>query len=99
MALSGVFHVKQGDALSGVSRETPPVAARRRFPLTAPDGARKTRAMSAPEMHFDVIVIGGGHAGCEAAAAAARAGARRSEGRRGGKEGGSRVEFQGGQDI
>lgn len=28
------------------------------------------------EMHFDVVVIGGGHAGCEAAAVAARCGAR-----------------------
>jgi tRNA uridine 5-carboxymethylaminomethyl modification enzyme len=25
--------------------------------------------------HFDVIIVGGGHAGCEAAAAAARMGA------------------------
>jgi tRNA uridine 5-carboxymethylaminomethyl modification enzyme len=30
---------------------------------------------SAPENSFDVIVVGGGHAGCEAAAAAARVGA------------------------
>jgi tRNA uridine 5-carboxymethylaminomethyl modification enzyme len=40
-------------------------------PLTEQDS--KTRVMSKT---FDVIVIGGGHAGCEAAAAAARAGAR-----------------------
>ena len=32
--------------------------------------------MSSGMKHFDVIVIGGGHAGCEAAAAAARLGAR-----------------------
>ena len=32
--------------------------------------------MSSPQTSFDVIVIGGGHAGCEAAAAAARMGAR-----------------------
>jgi tRNA uridine 5-carboxymethylaminomethyl modification enzyme len=32
--------------------------------------------MAAVMFHFDVIVIGGGHAGCEAAAAAARMGAR-----------------------
>jgi len=34
-----------------------------------------SRAMTSPSI-FDVIVIGGGHAGCEAAAAAARTGAR-----------------------
>src|SRR6202012_909578 len=32
--------------------------------------------MNAPSSLWDVIVIGGGHAGCEAAAAAARTGAR-----------------------
>jgi len=32
--------------------------------------------MSPADSHFDVIVVGGGHAGCEAAAAAARMGAR-----------------------
>ena len=33
-------------------------------------------AMNEQELTFDVVVIGGGHAGCEAAAAAARAGAK-----------------------
>ena len=34
------------------------------------------RAMiSGPKAHYDVVVVGGGHAGCEAASAAARSGA------------------------
>src|SRR6202000_2189439 len=37
---------------------------------------RKVKASISPPMNYDVIVIGGGHAGCEAAAAAARFGAR-----------------------
>ena len=36
----------------------------------------KARNSKASEAAFDVVVIGGGHAGCEAAAAAARLGAR-----------------------
>src|SRR5437773_1859900 len=35
-----------------------------------------TAKISRPQTHWDVIVIGGGHAGCEAASAAARTGAR-----------------------
>ena len=37
---------------------------------------RLARAYSSTSPHADVIVVGGGHAGCEAAAAAARLGAR-----------------------
>ena len=37
---------------------------------------RLARAYSSTTAHADVIVVGGGHAGCEAAAAAARLGAR-----------------------
>src|SRR6202011_1488941 len=42
---------------------------------TGPLQASRVIAMN-PETSFDVIVVGGGHAGCEAAAAAARMGAR-----------------------
>src|SRR5690242_15831912 len=73
-----MFHVKQGkppaSSLSSVSRETPWGR-----PLTAfgfGHSAIEVRPMTAPIEIFDVIVIGGGHAGCEAAAAAARMGAK-----------------------
>jgi tRNA uridine 5-carboxymethylaminomethyl modification enzyme len=58
-----------------VSRET---GADQPVFLTANRAAAKTLAMrkNAADGSFDVIVIGGGHAGCEAAAAAARVGAR-----------------------
>src|SRR3982750_1977850 len=65
-----VFHVKQPVPLPAVSRET----SRAGFQLRAfslGGTAREVRAMIREES-FDVIVIGGGHAGCEAAAAAAR---------------------------
>src|ERR1043166_8276687 len=46
--------------------------------LTVPDsfGKNPTIRDFAMDSGFDVIVIGGGHAGCEAAAAAARMGAK-----------------------
>lgn len=44
--------------------------------LTVFTGSAKGPSMSEFSTHFDVAVIGGGHAGCEAAAAAARMGAR-----------------------
>src|SRR6266568_1094201 len=60
-----LFHVKQGSALHAKILA---------FRLGDPEleGARE-RAM---QKSFDVIVIGGGHAGCEAATAAARMGAK-----------------------
>src|SRR6476469_4282224 len=50
----------------------------RKFVLLTPSPASATRpSFEAPmQARFDVVVIGGGHAGCEAAAAAARMGAR-----------------------
>ena len=44
--------------------------------LTRPAPRLKAPLRGAHGPRFDVIVIGGGHAGCEAAAAAARMGAR-----------------------
>lgn len=46
--------------------------------LVRPLPLRRLRSDSAPPCspHFDVVVIGGGHAGTEAAAAAARCGSR-----------------------
>src|ERR1700760_583364 len=65
-----MFHVKRSPRNlrnRAVSRETP-------FGFCHP--IIDIRAMNSGTDSFDVIVIGGGHAGCEAAAASARLGAR-----------------------
>src|SRR5437868_14505789 len=67
-SLIGLFHVKQiTHRGSDVSRETPSGFCHPGVEVAAMTTDRKS---------FDVIVIGGGHAGCEAASAAARMGAR-----------------------
>ena len=58
-----------------VSRETGCVSATTSFFRLSPLRDR-SRSMTAQADSFDVIVIGGGHAGCEAASAAARMGAK-----------------------
>src|SRR4029079_9293823 len=57
-----LFHVKLADSQTSRFRDS---ATRDRSP-----------AMISQRDSFDVIVIGGGHAGCEAASAAARVGAK-----------------------
>src|SRR5579872_5169330 len=64
---SALFHVKQ-------IRECPDFRA---FVLTQAPASARNGLLFEPNMraNYDVIVIGGGHAGCEAAAASARMGA------------------------
>ena len=49
---------------------------RREWAIPTPIQIRKPASVSPSKKMYDVIVVGGGHAGCEAAAAAARMGAR-----------------------
>src|SRR5579872_7308355 len=68
---SALFHVKQ-------IRECPDFRA---FVLTQAPASTRNGLLFEPNMranyaNYDVIVIGGGHAGCEAAAASARMGAK-----------------------
>ena len=65
------------DLLDALVRALLPRASRRSFHVKHPPSlnAERARACMGAAM-FDVLVIGGGHAGCEAACAAARRGAR-----------------------
>jgi len=74
-----VFHVKQR---SGSLPRSPLQIAGSAFVVSREtssgfcDLAIEVRVMATTRDSFDVIVIGGGHAGCEAAAASARLGAK-----------------------
>ena len=58
---------------NGISLDTCPIVMAMRRGLSSP--ATAARRLLSSRAVADVIVVGGGHAGCEAAAAAARAGA------------------------
>ena len=65
--------MRRGPPSAPALRARPPPVAR---PLTSQCRDPTTAAMKGQGSSYDVIVIGGGHAGCEAAAASARMGAR-----------------------
>src|SRR6187399_246988 len=78
--MADLFHVKRLPEVRmepAVSRETDPIPfSFPQLPASAiSDSAIEVRMISRLDS-FDVIVIGGGHAGCEAASAAARMGAK-----------------------
>src|SRR6187402_1768550 len=78
--MADLFHVKRLPEVRmepAVSRETDPIPfSFPQLPASAiSDSAIEVRMISRRDS-FDVIVIGGGHAGCEAASAAARMGAK-----------------------
>jgi tRNA uridine 5-carboxymethylaminomethyl modification enzyme len=76
-----MFHVKQRETLNRWRAAASLIGCPRRRTVSRETSSRhcdltlEVRAMSASDS-FDVIVIGGGHAGCEAAAASARLGAK-----------------------
>jgi len=72
-----VFHVKQaGGGSRFFARGTGQIGANRVWTAPPMDLRGPKTGAESMDQHYDVIVVGGGHAGCEAAAAAARIGAR-----------------------